>query len=136
MRAIANLLALVSGLGLALCAEIAFGQQAQAVVMWSVPARYTDGTPIPLADFGPVVVSWTQEGATSTGTASVDMMQGRVVVSAPCGVFWYSATYMTTATAKFPNQVAVAPPVRFDTGRKCAVPNAPQRLTFGPGTTS
>lgn len=111
------------------CVVLVWAGSVSAVVTWSAPATYIDGTPLPAGDIDHYTVSWSPSGGTA-GVLAVKTLSASIPVV--CGTVHVSVSATTTATAVYPNVTSEpAGPVPFVSAVQCA-PNPPGALAVHP----
>jgi hypothetical protein len=102
-----------------------------AMVSWTAPSAYLDGTALPVADIDHYTLTWFPAGSTTPagGTPGVLTVKGlTAAVPVVCGTVQFSVTATTTANAVYPNTTSTAAgPVPFVSTVSCA-PNPPGAL--------
>lgn len=99
-----------------------------AIVSWTTPTVYTDGSAMPASDIDHYTVSWTSAASNGVAIGSQQVKDLTANIPIACGTVEITVTATTTSTAIYPNTTSTpAGPVSFVSGVNCA-PNPPGAL--------
>ena len=113
------------GLALAFIAPAYAADNTEAQIQWTLPAKYLDGTKVPVKDFASVTILWNINGGAVSGKNVVSALPPVMLIPTPCGVYTFVGQYTTKPTAHVPNSTQTSASVTWDSGVKCKVPVAP-----------